>query len=215
MRRINHKATAAFMSAILMSTALMGCGQKVESSAKSENVKVENEVYAVNDTSVANTINKNIPKYIFLFIGDGMSYPQVQSAAYYLGTMGNNGGVETEKLSFMNFPVNGSAQTFDSTSFCPDSASTATSISTGNKTYSGVINMDTSKTVAYETITEKLKEQLSYKIGVLTSVNLNHATPAAFYAHQASRSNYYEIGQELIASGFDYFAGGGLLTPTG
>ena len=53
------------------------------------------------------------------------------------------------------------------------------------------------------------------KIGVLTSVNLNHATPAAFYAHQASRSNYYEIGQELIASGFDYFAGGGLLTPTG
>lgn len=215
MRRINHKATAAFMSAILMSTALMGCGQKVESSAKSENVKVENEVYAVNDTSVANTINKNIPKYIFLFIGDGMSYPQVQSAAYYLGTMGNNGGVETEKLSFMNFPVNGSAQTFDSTSFCPDSASTATSISTGNKTYSGVINMDTSKTVAYETITEKLKEQLGYKIGVLTSVNLNHATPAAFYAHQASRSNYYEIGQELIASGFDYFAGGGLLTPTG
>ena len=115
----------------------------------------------------------------------------------------------------MNFPVVGSAQTFDSTSFCPDSASTATSISTGNKTYSGVINMDTSKTIKFETISEKLKEQLGYKIGVLTSVNLNHATPAAFYAHQASRKNYYEIGQEMIASGFDYFAGGGLLDPTG
>mgnify|MGYP006870772256 CR=1 FL=1 len=24
------------------------------------------------------------------------------------------------------------------------------------------------------------------------------------------RNNYYEIGQELIASNFDYFAGGGL-----
>ena len=120
-----------------------------------------------------------------------------------------------EQLSFMNFPTVGSAQTFDSTSFCPDSASTATSISTGHKTYSGVINMDTTKTVKYTTISEQLKAQLGYKIGVLTTVNLNHATPAAFYAHQSSRKNYYEIGQELIASNFDYFAGGGFLNPTG
>lgn len=53
------------------------------------------------------------------------------------------------------------------------------------------------------------------KVGVISSVNLNHATPAAFYAHQASRSSYYEIGLELIDSGFEYFAGGGLLKPTG
>ena len=49
----------------------------------------------------------------------------------------------------------------------------------------------------------------------MTSVNLNHATPAAFYAHQASRNSYYEIGLELIESNFDYFAGGALLSPTG
>ena len=157
------------------------------------------------------------PKYIFLFIGDGMSYPQVQSTSYYLGEINNEDSEFPvgEALSFMNFEVAGSAQTFDSTSFCPDSASTATSISTGNKTYSGTINMDTTMTVAYETISEKLKSQKDYKIGVITSVNLNHATPAAFYAHQASRSSYYEIGLELIESGFDYFAGGGLLKPTG
>ena len=52
-------------------------------------------------------------------------------------------------------------------------------------------------------------------MGVITSVNLNHATPAAFYAHQASRNDYYDIGLELIDSGFEYFAGGGLLKPTG
>ena len=50
-------------------------------------------------------------------------------------------------------------------------------------------------------------------MGVITSVNLNHATPAAFYAHQASRNDYYDIGLELIDSGFEYFAGGGLLKP--
>ncbi len=159
------------------------------------------------------------PKYVFLFIGDGMSYPQFQAASDYLGAMNDktdddilDGNVN---LSFMDFPVAGSAVTYDSTSFCPDSASTATSISTGHKTYSGTINMDETATVSYETIAEQLKAQLGWKIGVVSSVNLNHATPAAFYAHQASRGSYYEIGEELVASGFEYFAGGGLLKPTG
>lgn len=166
-------------------------------------------------SSQAAATNSNTPKYVFLFIGDGMSYPQIQSASYYLGANASNGGVQTQELNFMEFPVAGSAQTFDSTSFCPDSASTATSIATGYKTYSGTINMDTTFTQSYETIAEKLKEQKGYKIGIVSSVNLNHATPAAFYAHQKSRNSYYEIGQELVDSGFDYFAGGALLKPTG
>ena len=68
--------------------------------------------------------------------------------------------------------------------------------------------MDEKMETSYETIAEKLKKQLGYKVGILSTVNLNHATPAAFYAHQASRNSYYEIGQEMIASEFDYFAGG-------
>ena len=50
---------------------------------------------------------------------------------------------------------------------------------------------------------------------MVSSVNLNHATPAAFYAYQASRNDYYEIGLELVDSGFEYFAGGGLKKVTG
>jgi len=170
------------------------------------------------------------PKYVFLFIGDGMSYPQIQSTSDYLGalkdedyrqaqpSLDDNQGATLdgpEYLNFMNFEAAGSAVTYDSNSFAPDSASTATSIATGYKTYSGSINVDETGTVAYETIAEKLKEQKGWEIGVVTSVNLNHATPAAFYAHQASRSSYYDIGLELIASDFDYFAGGGLLKPDG
>ena len=118
-------------------------------------------------------------------------------------------------LNMMNLEVTGSAQTYDSTSFAPDSASTATSIATGHKTWSGSINVSEDFSKEYETIAEKLKAQKGYKIGILSSVNLNHATPAAFYAHQASRNSYYEIGLELIDSGFDYFAGGGLKKTTG
>ena len=186
-------------------------------------------IAAAAETKTANTAKKTAtasssysgktPKYIFMFIGDGMSYPQIQATADYysaLNDTNDNDILDSIKvLNFMNFPVAGSATTYDSTSFCPDSASTATSLSTGHKTYSGTINMDETFTTEYETIAEKLKEQNGYKIGVVTSVNLNHATPAAYYAHQASRGSYYEIGLEMVESDFDYFAGGALLKPDG
>ena len=80
-----------------------------------------------------------VPKYVFLFIGDGMSYPQIQATADYLGAVEQGGEGDIlqgpKKLAMMEFPVAGSATTFDSTSFCPDSASTATSISTGSVSY--------------------------------------------------------------------------------
>lgn len=149
------------------------------------------------------------PKYVFLFIGDGMGTAQIQSARFYKGTVENNGAVVEGELSFTQFPEVGSVTTYDSTSFCPDSASTATSIATGHKTESGVINMcPWTRDVPYETIAEKLHAQKNYKVGVVSSVNIDHATPAAFYAHQKTRKNYYAIGKELAASGFEYFAGG-------
>lgn len=171
------------------------------------------------------------PKYVFLFIGDGMSYPQFQAASDYLGALDDPDYVKSlpsidyekregelngpKRLNFMNFDVAGSAVTYDSCSFAPDSASTATSIATGYKTYSGMINVDLTGSTPYETIAEKLHSQKGWKVGIVSSVNLNHATPAAFYAHQASRNNYYEIGEELVNSGFEYFAGGGLKKVTG
>ena len=156
------------------------------------------------------------PKYIFLFIGDGMGLPQIQSASFYKGTVENNGAVIPAELSFMKFPFTGSVTTYDSTSFCPDSASTATSIASGEKTESGVINMTPwTRDVPFETIAEKLHSQKGYKVGILSTVNIDHATPAAFYAHQASRKNYYEIGEELANSGFEYFAGGDFQDPRG
>ena len=149
------------------------------------------------------------PKYIFLFIGDGMGTAQIQSARFYQGTVTNNGAITEAELSFTQFPEVGSVTTYDSTSFCPDSASTATSIASGKKTESGVINMcPWTRDVPYETIAEKLHAQKGYKVGIISSVNIDHATPAAFYAHQKTRKNYYQIGVELANSGFEYFAGG-------
>ncbi len=209
---------------LLLGTAagLTGCGSGEPSSSMADNPFVAS----------AKSGNVKQPKYVFMFIGDGMSYPQFQTASDYLGAIADkdyrkalpstdkatrNGAVldGPKKLSFMDFNTVGTAVTYDSCSFAPDSASTATSISTGHKTYSGMINVDETGTKSYETIAEKLRDQKGWEIGVISSVNLNHATPAAFYAHQASRNNYYEIGLEMIDSGFNYFAGGGLKKVTG
>ncbi len=236
MKKRNRIANVIGLS-LAACTLMTACGSKTEvpatALAKEETtIEVEEPEQVVTEeiktdtTSETDKSNTSVPKYVFLFIGDGMSYPQIESTNYYLSAIENGTSMGNkdegtvlaqvnDSLSFINFPVSGSAQTYDSTSFCPDSASTATALSTGNKTYSGTINMDETGTVSYETITEKLKDQLGYKIGIISSVNLNHATPAAFYCHQQSRSSYYDIGLEMIDSGFDYFAGGGLLKPTG
>ncbi len=206
------------ISAFLLATAILSTTAMPQITMAATDTATETEKAAEDTAASGETAETGIPKYIFLFIGDGMSYPQVQATNYYLNAMEDDGDeilTSESKLNMMKFPVAGSAQTYDSTSFCPDSASTATSISTGHKTYSGTINMDEKMETSYETIAEKLKKQLGYKVGILSSVNLNHATPAAFYAHQASRNNYYEIGEEIIASDFDYFAGGGLKKTTG
>lgn len=220
-------AAAAGAGALVLSA--MGCqSPSVQANAEGQSQEAqvqETEAQAAQTSEAEGTI----PKYVFLFIGDGMSYPQIQMTNYFLSAnaaqenpeMVTVDGEEKQALSSKNnltmlsFPVSGSAQTYDSTSFAPDSASTATSIATGYKTWSGSINVSTDFTQEYETIAEKLKNQKDYKIGIISSVNINHATPAAFYAHQESRSNYYEIGEEMIESGFDYFAGGALLEPTG
>ena len=220
MKRLLAAAMALAMTAGLLS----GCGNQT-TDTQGDAAQANNATQLSESSTAAKA-----PKYVFLFIGDGMSYPQIQSTSDFLGALNdedywqaqpslddNQGAIldGPEYLNFMNFEAAGSAVTFDSNSFAPDSASTATSIATGYKTYSGSINVDETGTIEYETIAEKLHSQKGYSIGVITSVNLNHATPAAFYAHQASRSSYYDIGLEMIESGFEYFAGGGLLDPTG
>ena len=95
----------------------------------------------------------------------------------------------------MNFEAAGSAVTYDSNSFAPDSASTATSISTGYKTYSGSINVDETGTIPTKPLpNSSTPRRLFGGRHYLRQPQPCH--PAAFYAHQASRNDYYDIGLE-------------------
>ena len=145
-------------------------------------------------------------KYVFLFIGDGMAVPQINAAEAYLSAVsGVDAGVE--KLSFTQYPVTGLTTTYSNNAFITDSAAAATAIACGFKTNSGVIAMDPGTTTNFDTLAEIAKDA-GLRVGIVSSVNLDHATPACFYAHEPSRSNYYNIGVQATRSDVDYFGGG-------
>lgn len=163
------------------------------------------------------TASATMPKYVFMFIGDGMGNPQVTATQYYVGAVSNPDATApvAAQLSFTDFAQVGMMTTYDASSFCPDSASTATSMASGNKTLSGVLNYNVDKTQSFKLITEYAKEA-GKKIGVISSVSLNHATPAAYYAKSESRNSYYDIGmQALTGATLDYLAGGAFHHTTG
>ncbi len=151
-------------------------------------------------------------KYIFYFIGDGMGFGVVSLTEDYLAAKDGRHG--SKNLVFSNFPVAGFATTYSASNLVTCSSAAGTALACGNKTKNGVIGMNSEAKVSFKSIAQRFKDN-GYKVGITTSVSIDHATPGAFYAHQASRSMYYEIVQDLAKSGFDFFSGGGFLQPNG
>ena len=169
-------------------------------------------------------------KYVFLFIGDGVSFPQRTAAEYYKANLDSprhfddligrakkkiskETGVTTFKpgasrLLMNSLPVQGVSSTYSVNSVITDSAAAATAIATGRKTRHGVLAMSPDLKEKYTSMATMAKAK-GRKVGIITSVSLDHATPAAFYANQPSRISYYEIACQIPASGFDFFGGGG------
>ncbi len=155
------------------------------------------------------------PKYVFLMIGDGMGVGACQAAAKYKELT----SPADPKLLIERLPVAGMTTTHPEPSGKPadaaaaakptDSAAAGTALACGVKTLNGMIGM-TSDGKPQKSIAVTAKES-GRKVAVISSVGLNHATPAAFYAHNKSRSQYDAIGAEIAGSGFDFFAGEPLL----
>lgn len=149
-------------------------------------------------------------KYIFYMIGDGMGVNHVHLTEMYLSSL--QGEIGRTPLVFSQFPFSTFATTYSLSNGVTDSAAGGTALATGQKTKNGVIGMDSSATSNLNSIAYAAKEK-GLKVGITTSVSIDHATPASFYAHRASRGMYYEIAQDLIKSNFDFFAGAGFLKP--
>lgn len=78
-----------------------------------------------------------------------------------------------------------------------DSAASATSMTSGIKTYNGAINVDV-RGEQVEPIARRLQRDASKAIGIVTSVPISHATPAAAYANNVSRNDYQDLTRDLL-----------------
>lgn len=151
-------------------------------------------------------------KYVFYFIGDGMGSNQVLGAEMYRSAIQGEplGRVQTLMTTF---PYSGHASTYSKSNGITDSAAAGTCLATGKKTKNGMLGMN-EDTIHVTTIAERLKDK-GWGIGIMTTVAIDHATPAAFYAHVEKRNKYYKIGQQLARSDFDFFGGAGFHHPQG
>ena len=159
---------------------------------------------------LAVTLHAQQAKYVFYFIGDGMGLNQVNATEMFLAEQ-ENGRIGTSPLCFASFPYAGYATTYSATNSITDSSAAGTALATGVKTYNGAIGVNPDKEVV-ESVAVKAQRS-GKRVGVTTSVSIDHATPSAFYAHQESRSWYYEIALDLPKAGFDFYAGSGFLKP--
>ena len=159
-------------------------------------------------------------KNVILMIGDGMGMNTIKMAQDYYG----------EKFIFNDFPVKYFVSTYqEDGSYDPnkawkdayasnpvpdweylsaatDSAASATAFNSGKKTFNGALNMNALGD-KYTTVAMAAKKA-GYRVGDITSVTWNHATPAAVFAHNNSRGDSYGISREMIESGIADVIGG-------
>jgi alkaline phosphatase len=77
-----------------------------------------------------------------------------------------------------------------------DSASSATSLTCGIKTYNDAINVDPFGRQV-EPISRNL-QQAGYAVGAVTTVPISHATPACAYANNVHRDDYQDLTRDML-----------------
>ncbi len=177
------------------------------------------------------------PKNIIVLIGDGMGYNHIDATSLYQhGTTNHQVAVDpaagtvehvpgTPSQVFQSFPVQVAMSTYSANGragYDPtkawadftwiaegatDSAAAGTALATGVKTNNGILGVDPAGNVV-KNVAERAAE-LDKATGVVTSVPFNHATPAAWGAHNASRNDSTGISTEMIDGPLDVIMGAG------
>lgn len=128
------------------------------------------------------------PQNVIIMVGDGMGVGALTAAEYGRG-----------KLAMRGLPVEGVVSTHAADRLVADSAAGATALATGRRTNSGAVGMARTKEglVEAESLME-MAEARGKATGLVTTTTLTHATPAAFYAHQANRGDEAKIADQFV-----------------
>ncbi|WP_188455151.1 alkaline phosphatase [Virgibacillus oceani] len=133
-------------------------------------------------------------KNVIVLIGDGMG-PAYTSAYRY---MKDDPRTPQKEKTIFDEHFAGMATTHpdDPEENVTDSAAAATSMAAGIKTYNGAISVDNDRKPV-GTVLEAAKEN-GMATGLVATSQINHATPAAFGAHDVSRNNYNDIADDYF-----------------
>jgi alkaline phosphatase len=110
-------------------------------------------------------------------------------------------------LAMDTLPVVGWSRTASADFAVTDSAAGGTAIAAGVKTNNGVVGLDPDGNELV-TILEQAKMQ-GKAVGLVTTTQMAHATPASFAAHVPDRLMMTEIARQMLANGVEVLLGGG------
>ena len=184
---------------LILLAALVALG--VSAQAQNKEVKAASgDYYATRQSAytpsfAADGTNRRV-RNVILMIGDGMGQGAVNAAMYA------NGG----ELTMTNLRTVGFVRTQSADNFTTDSAASGTAYATGQKTNNGYLGMNPAKEVIPNI--PELLAPLGYACGVLSTDDLNGATPAAFFAHQPARGMKDEIWADLPGSSLLFASAG-------
>ena len=137
-------------------------------------------------------------KNVILMIGDGMGISQITG-----GLIVNGNKLQLERCKHV-----GLIKTFSSDDLITDSAAGATAFACGKKTGNGELSVIPNTTRPMTTIME-LAHERRVATGLVATSYIQHATPAAFYAHIPNRALYEDITLEFMKGTVDVAIGGG------
>ena len=148
---------------------------------------------------------------LILFLGDGMGISTVTAARIFAGQQRGAPGEEAA-LSFESFSVIGLVKVYNTDQQVPDSAGTMTAIMSGVKTKAGMLGVSADVVPGDHTSVARSRvptlieeaEDRGLATGLVTTTRITHATPAACYAHSASRGweADADLSPEALKDGF-------------
>jgi alkaline phosphatase len=143
-------------------------------------------------------------KNIILMIGDGMGPGQFAAAWLYSNKILNKElrMVEVMKGGRTAFLANGAAD-----AIVTESAAAASQIATGMMMTTGTISMAADGKTPVKTILEIAKDR-GMATGLVTTSGITDATPAAFAAHVAHRSDETAVADQELRAGVEVLMGG-------
>ncbi|MDA9041680.1 alkaline phosphatase [Flavobacteriaceae bacterium] len=134
---------------------------------------------------------------IIMMIGDGMGLSQISSGMY-----SNNNYTSLERSHHI-----GLIKTHAFDDLVTDSAAAGTAMSSGVKTYNGVVGMDVNYSPVKSIL--EISRDKGYITAIIATSTIVHATPASYYSKVKSRYDYDEIASQLSKSNINFFVGGG------